>query len=233
MYGRFVVNRHCAYQAEHLIKTGYPHIQDELAKILTISRTLPENCVVVDVGANIGLVSVPVAQTIKARGGVVHAMEAQRMISYALCGAAALNDLDNLIVSNRAIGAALGTIKVPLVDYSVAQDFGMVSLVDQHLDRPSETVSLCTIDGLGLARLDFLKVDVEGMEIDVLTGAREQSAATIPGAGSSSGKSVSTLSSSNLTACRINSTRWTSSTCSARRAPGRATAAININASES
>jgi hypothetical protein len=31
VYGRFVVNRHCAYQAETLIKTGYPHIEPELA----------------------------------------------------------------------------------------------------------------------------------------------------------------------------------------------------------
>ena len=30
IYGRFVVNRHCKFQAEALIKTGKPHIQDEL-----------------------------------------------------------------------------------------------------------------------------------------------------------------------------------------------------------
>ena len=28
-YGKFIVNRHCAHQAEYLIKTGRPHIQDE------------------------------------------------------------------------------------------------------------------------------------------------------------------------------------------------------------
>jgi hypothetical protein len=35
VYGRFVVNRHCQFHAEYLIKTGRPHIQSELNKILT------------------------------------------------------------------------------------------------------------------------------------------------------------------------------------------------------
>jgi FkbM family methyltransferase len=171
VYGRFVVNRHCAYQAEHLIKTGYPHIQDELFKILTIGRTLPENCIVIDAGANIGLVSVPFADTIKARGGVVYAFEVQRMLFYALCGTAALNDLENLQISNSALGAFQGSIKVPRVDYGVPQDFGMISLVDQNLDTGDVSVPICTVDSLGLAGLDFIKIDVEGMEIDVLAGA--------------------------------------------------------------
>jgi hypothetical protein len=34
----------------------------------------------VDAGANIGLVSIPVAQLLKDRGGVVHAFEVQRMM---------------------------------------------------------------------------------------------------------------------------------------------------------
>ena len=38
IYGRFIVNRHCAYQAEALIKTGAPHIQAEVSQMLTIGR---------------------------------------------------------------------------------------------------------------------------------------------------------------------------------------------------
>ena len=34
IYGKFFVNRHCSYQADALIKTGIPHIQEELDKIL-------------------------------------------------------------------------------------------------------------------------------------------------------------------------------------------------------
>jgi FkbM family methyltransferase len=168
-YGKFIVNRHCAYQAESLIKTGRPHIQDELQKILTLVGRLPENCVVVDAGANIGLVAVPMAQAIASKGGIVHAFEAQRAMSYALAGASALNDLENLIVHHEAVGAFEGTLGIPRLDYAKPQDFGEFSLLTQQ-SGATDQVKVATIDSFDLPRLDFLKIDVEGMEIDVLKG---------------------------------------------------------------
>jgi len=168
-YGRFVVNRHCFYQAEALVKTGLPHIESELRAILGIVRTLPDEAVAVDAGANIGLVGIPIAQALRAKRGTVMAFEAQRMMFYALCGGAALNDLENLKAFNQAVGARAGRIRVPVPDYGVDQDFGMVSLVEDT--GGADEVDVVAIDGLGLARLDFLKIDVEGMEIDVLEGA--------------------------------------------------------------
>lgn len=170
-YGRIIVNRHCTLQAESLVKTGRPHIQDELTKILTVISRLPEGSVVVDAGANIGLVCVPVAEALQARGGVVHAFEVQRMMFYALCGTAALNDLSNLFVYNQALGSAPGWLGASPPDYGQPQDFGLFSLIDQDREH-TEKIPVVTIDSLGLERLDFLKIDVEGMEIDVLTGAR-------------------------------------------------------------
>jgi len=78
----------------------------------------------VDAGANIGLVSVPLASWLKPRGGTVLAFEPQRMLFYALCGAAALNDLDNLQVRNQALGSRRGMVRVPPQDYGKPQDFG-------------------------------------------------------------------------------------------------------------
>src|SRR5215831_12322275 len=172
VYGRFIVNRHCSFQAEHLIKTGLPHIDSELRGILAIVETLPHNCVVVDAGANIGLISIPIAQAIKKNAGVVHAFEVQRMMHYALCGAAALNDLTNLFAHHLGLGARSESRKLPLLDYGQSQDFGTLSLVDQEMDVPSEPVGIVPLDAFGLPRLDFLKVDVEGMELDVLRGSR-------------------------------------------------------------
>lgn len=170
-YGTFIVNRHCAYQAEVLIKTGRPHIQDELNKILAIVNTLPDKCVAVDAGANIGLVTIPLAQLLTKKNGFIHAFEVQRMMSYALCGAVALNDLENVKVYNKALGSDAGKLKHQSLDYSKPQDFGLFSLTDQTIDT-QETVEVLCLDSIDFKRLDFLKIDVEGMEIDVLKGSQ-------------------------------------------------------------
>jgi hypothetical protein len=49
-------------------------------------------------------------------------------------------------------------------------DYGGVSLVNQNEIESFDEVEICTIDSLDLNRLDFIKVDVEGMEISVLQG---------------------------------------------------------------
>lgn len=172
MYGSFIVNRHCAFQAESLIKTGKPNIQEELDKIFAIISTLPANSVSVDAGANIGLVAVPIAQQVAPTNGKVYAFEAQRMMAYVLCGSAALNDLENLVIHNLALGSVAGTLSAEKPDYGKPQDFGLFSVVDQAKEQ-SERVAVVTIDSLNLPRLDFMKIDVEGMEIDVLKGCRD------------------------------------------------------------
>jgi FkbM family methyltransferase len=180
VYGKFVVNRHCAYQAETLIKTGRTHIEQELTKILSIVGSLPENSVFVDAGANIGLVSIPVAGALLSRGGIVHAFEAQRMLCYALGGAAALNDLTNLHIHHSALAAEPGVVRIAPPDYGKPQDFGLFSLADAAEGSQLETVVVARIDDLPLPRLDFLKIDVEGMELDVLHGARRMLGAFEP-----------------------------------------------------
>jgi hypothetical protein len=101
-YRTFIVNRHCGLQAEALVKTGRLHIQAKLDNILEVMQLLPENCVVVDAAANIGLRGIPVTQAIAAKGGTVHAFEPQRLLNYALCGAAAPNDIENLMCIDAA-----------------------------------------------------------------------------------------------------------------------------------
>jgi FkbM family methyltransferase len=173
IHGKFIVNRHCSFQAEALIKTGATHIENELKNIYAVINILPEESVALDAGANIGFVCVPIANWLKNKNGKVYAFEPQKMLYNALCGTASLNDLDNLIIENIAIGSNKGQLKIPKQDYSKPKDFGMVSLTKQEEISNYDNVKVTSIDNLNLNRLDFLKIDVEGMEIEVLSGAKK------------------------------------------------------------
>ncbi|WP_176044078.1 FkbM family methyltransferase [Burkholderia vietnamiensis] len=172
IHGPFLINRHCDLQADALIKTGRPHIQRELDTIMHVIDQLPDGAIAVDGGANAGLVCVPIAHRLRERGGQVYAFEPQRTLYHALGGTIALNELDNLHLLNMGLGSSNGTMKVPDVDYGRASDFGQVSLVGEHAAGGTPT-PIVRLDSLGLPRLDFLKLDIEGMEIDALRGARQ------------------------------------------------------------
>jgi FkbM family methyltransferase len=87
-----------------------------------------------------------------------------------LCGNIALNALDNVFAHNTAVGRAPGSISVPPVNYEQPGNFGGVELGRSATGEP---VPLVTIDSLALERCDFMKIDVEGMELDVLVSAAE------------------------------------------------------------
>ena len=54
IHGPFVINRHCKRQAETLIKTGRPPIQDELDTSLQVIDQLPDDAIAVDGAAHAG-----------------------------------------------------------------------------------------------------------------------------------------------------------------------------------
>jgi len=124
--------------------------------------------VAVDVGANIGALTIGMARMV-APGGTVIAFEPQRTIFDVLCHNLRQNGLANVTAYRRALGSAPGAIRVPPLDYSGAENFGGVSLGGAQ----GEEVEVVTLDVLALPRLRLLKVDVEGMEREVLAGARQ------------------------------------------------------------
>ena len=124
--------------------------------------------VAVDVGANIGALTIGMARMV-GPGGTVIAFEPQRAIFDVLCHNLRQNSLANVTAYRRALGSAAGAIRVPPLDYSGAENFGGVSLGGAQ----GEEVEVVTLDSLVLPRLRLLKVDVEGMEREVLAGARQ------------------------------------------------------------
>ncbi len=115
--------------------------------------------------------------------GSVIAVEAQERVFYALAGNLTLHNAFNA----RAVWAALadvpGELGIPEPDYTKQGSFGSFELkarmgsefIGQPIDydKPTSTVKQIMIDGLGLERLDLMKLDLEGMEAEALDGARE------------------------------------------------------------
>ena len=123
--------------------------------------------VVLEVGAKIGTNVVPLARCVGPAGSVI-AFEPQRRVHQMLCANVALNGLPNVLALWAAAGAAEGSIRMPAIDYEARGNFGGVSL---SAEGDGERVPVMTIDGLGLQSCRLMKIDVEGMEIDVLRGA--------------------------------------------------------------
>jgi hypothetical protein len=65
------------------------------------------------------------------------------------------------------VGSAQKIVKVPVLNPQVKNNFGALSIKEQE---EGEDVAIVPIDHINLSRCDFIKIDVEGMEPEVLMG---------------------------------------------------------------
>jgi len=152
--------------------------------LLTISRVFLQdikNPLVLDIGANLGAYSIPLAKGIQDVGGTVMAFEPQRIIYYQLCGNVVLNRLDNFIAFNKAVGDYDGEIEMPEINYERNVNIGAFSLdkeyrqhlnMEQFMESKKTSVPIIKLDSLILpTQPALIKIDVEGFELNVLKGA--------------------------------------------------------------
>jgi FkbM family methyltransferase len=147
-----------------------PH--DNAFFIRVIQRCLVPGATVIDAGANIGVTSMMLAAIM--RDGVVYSLEPSPS-AYPL--------LVETIAANRA--AFVHPRQLALSDHVGCLQFfdNPVSASASHLagggalGGESATVEATTLDAFvasqGIKRVDFIKIDVEGFETEVLSGARE------------------------------------------------------------
>ena len=116
--------------------------------------------------------------------GSVIAIEAQERIYYALAGNIAINNCFNAIAMHAAVSSEPGIMHVPVPDYLTPSNFGNLELkpraetefIGQPIDYSAgKTVAIqkISLDALALQRVDLVKLDIEGMEMEALEGAQQ------------------------------------------------------------
>jgi FkbM family methyltransferase len=125
--------------------------------------------VVIDVGANIGSHTLAFSRLVGDQGTVI-AFEPERNNFYTLCGNVAVNNLKHVFPFQQALSNQAGIINVPELDYQRTTNFGGVEL-DKDYSKAAHYPVVCTmLDDVGVEKCNLIKVDVEGMEKQVLEG---------------------------------------------------------------
>lgn len=128
----------------------------------------------IDVGANVGIFTVPLALAVGARGRVL-AVEPSPDNVEQLEHNVRLNELENVAVHAVALAAQPGEVALQL---GADPAFHSTSSVVRSRNAAAATlVRADTLDDIwreaGAPEVSFLKIDTEGAELDVLRGGRE------------------------------------------------------------
>lgn len=163
----YVANANDIYVGQALIRYG-EYGQQEFG---LLSAVTGQGSVIAEIGANMGAHTVRLAKHVGLQGRVV-AYEPQPVMFQALSGTIALNGLMNVDCFPYALSSTTGFLNIPNLDYRQQNNFGGISFekpAEGGLPVPQNRFD----DVFVLPRLDMMKIDVEGMELEVLKGAEE------------------------------------------------------------
>jgi FkbM family methyltransferase len=143
----------------------------EPATLQLLDAVLRPGDVMIDIGANLGVMTLHGARRVGA-SGVVVAIEPHPVHFTRLEGHVALNGLPNVHLVRKAVGAE--TCVRPIFDFADI-NIGRASLIGGAGATPVGAVEVMRLDDImaeaGIGHVRLLKLDIEGFEYEALAGA--------------------------------------------------------------
>jgi FkbM family methyltransferase len=170
-HGVMLVNRNDVFMGQALLLYGECC---ELESRFLLSL-LPNPGLVIEVGANMGIHTVPMGRFLAQHGRTMLAFEPQPVIFQQLCANLALNGLTNVRALPFACGRENGAVTFEVPDYQSVGNFGSTSMSDEKRGAGGtgrqEIVQCVRLDSLVTSgAVGLIKIDVEGFEQRVLEG---------------------------------------------------------------
>ena len=172
---------------DYIRKNGFwGHTESTIAKVFLANRM---NTNTLDVGANIGGFTIPIAEFVASSNGKVYSYEPQRIVFQQFCANVFLNKLDNVFTYNFALGDRMCEIQIPELDFWKSQNVGFFS-IDKNIRKNIQndalegktsmniesgdqyTVEQRTLDSFNYKfDINLIKVDIEGFELEFFIGS--------------------------------------------------------------
>jgi FkbM family methyltransferase len=149
----------------------YGQYEDNETKL--VRKLCRNESVFFDIGANVGYYSLIAGKTNK--NNRVYAFEPVKRTFERAAANIKLNHLNNIFLYKKIIS---NTTELASINVGNESNWGMSSLVQhEHLSGDIEKVESITLDNFvkeqKITRLDLVKIDVEGFELNVLEGMKE------------------------------------------------------------
>jgi FkbM family methyltransferase len=128
---------------------------------------------VLDIGANFGVFTKLFSELVGPQGSVI-AFEPIPQTFRTLAAGVRRYHMSNVRVLNKALSDTAGMVLMLVPQYAdnPGENLYEARIVSNSQSQKTLTIDSITIDSLQLARVDFVKIDVEGHELEVLQGGR-------------------------------------------------------------
>lgn len=147
----------------------------ELWMMIYFKKYYKPNTNMIDIGANIGTTSL-LMEEILDENCIIYCFEPMffNILQKNIYRNVTHNKPGRIMCYNYGLGNSEKTIFVDKINYSEEQNFGAFSLTNIDYTNNNKNkipINIITLDSLNLQNISIIKIDVEGMDIDVLDGS--------------------------------------------------------------